>query len=143
MSNTDLVQIWNDTFTLVYRQNVERMGYEDACKYAKYAANLHVNALKLKADDFNLFKVRVQIENSSSPNSYYFHFDKQYSDTLIQYLKDNVQGITYCDYCIDPYKLLVVRASLFDHVSFLNNIKTAIEMFFRKYRMGVEYVKKS
>jgi hypothetical protein len=151
MSNTDLVQIWNDTFTLVYRPNVERMGYEDAWKYAKKAADLHVKTLNnahlhiqnlQAAEVAPTSKVKVQFKQFFAARECHFHFDKQCLYALVKHLKDNVQGITCCGICPDGYKLVVYYADIFP-IAFLNNLKTAIEMFFRKYRMEVEYFEES
>jgi hypothetical protein len=155
MSNTptDLVQIWKDTFTLVFRQNVDRMRIVDACIEATQAAHLHVQNLKaahlhvqnLHASDVTPTptppppKAKVRIEYSPYVKEYYCHFDKQCSGTLIQYLKDSVKGIAFGGIYQNGYKLAITRADLFDHVSFLNSLKTAIETFFRKENMEVEY----
>jgi hypothetical protein len=147
MSNTntptDLVQIWKDTFTLVYRPNVARMGYEDAHEYAKKAADLHVQTLKNEVTPPPKVKVRVE---KFGDNARYFHFDKECSDVriqylyLVQYLKDNVQGLG--SVVIDRHAsyVYIVCQNFVHKNSFLNDIKTAIEMFFRKNRMEVEYV---
>jgi aromatic ring-cleaving dioxygenase len=131
------VKVWFDTFTLVFRQNVDQMGHQNAWEVAKKAAHLRLQNLKTAEVTPPTTKVKVRVEKFAV-NAYSFHFDKECSGALIQYLKYNVQGL---DAVInDPHGFDVICQNFVHQSSFLNDIKTAIETFFQKENIKVEYV---